>query len=434
MSLLRTIAELADPSRKWQRIAREQDVQTPASAMVQTRAVSPSDAFSGPATHSHQWRQPPARGSADLLAAYVVSPPFRSVVQRVVQAYARVPFFVDAGNDRQDYDHPAIKLMNSYNRRLVGSQGRRLEQTYLEVVGESITVLFPVAGPQRLEMYPVSPTWVTIESRAGEPVYIVRMNGREYEFAEHEVLHRRELDLSNPYGRGKGGGYAVADEIESDEYAAKFSKSYFYNSSVPEFIATIKDATPQQALDLQAKFDAKHKGFRKGWQPHFTSHELSIHELTRKLGDERIDEMRKYWADVVRWLYGIPPEILGVVENSNRATIQEARQIMGEFVTDPRCQYFQETWQQLIAPSFGNPKISYVSPIPKIFDRRDEIMSRHPYHFTRNEIRREGGFSEVRDGDVYATPVNIAATPAERTLSDAGSRTPFKLRVIEGEK
>ena len=357
---------------------------------------------------------------------------FRAVVQRVVQAYARVPFYTPGRNGERNYDSPVIKLMNNYNPRLVGSQGRRLEQTYLEVIGESFSVIFPSAGELRMELYPVSPTWVTVESKAGNPCYCIRMGGKDYEFEDGEVLHRKEIDLLNPYGRGKGGGYAVADEIESDEYASKFAKNYFYNSSVPEFIATIKEATPLQAREFEQKFRAKHQGFKKAWDPSFTSFDLEIHELTRKLGDERIDELRKYWSDVVRWLYGVPPEIIGMVEDSNRATIQEARQIMGEFVTDPRCQYYQETWQQMVAPSFGNERIEYDSPIPRVFDRRDEIMSRHPYHFTRNEIRREGGFDEVRDGDVYATPVNIATPQAKRTIEDAGSKTSFKL--IEGSK
>ena len=80
---------------------------------------------------------------------------------------------------------------------------------------------------------------------------------------------------------------------------------------------------------------------------------------------------------------------------------------------------------------YDGAELLYVSPIPKMFDRRDEIMSRHQVHFTRNEVRGEAGFSTVSDGDVYPVPANIAVVDARRTLLEA--RGDQMLRIVHDD-
>lgn len=441
MDLLSKMRTAVEPNSSW-RNAISNEIEMRSTATTEVVRTSPPEApaavrelmeerEAGWTTISgmqHQWSQPPQRGAGDVLAAYVLSPMVRACVQRVVQAFSRVQFYVRENGGDENYDHDSIALMHGYNRRLIGSQGRRLEQTYLDVCGECITLIHPGAKPGEIELWPVPPTWVTISTRKGERIYQVQINGHQYEYEEHEVLHRWEVDLLNPYGRGKGGAVSVADEIETDEYASRHTKGYFFNSTVPEFIAVIRGAKEAEAKRLKEHYVQKHQGWDKTWQPMFTHLDLDIKELTRKLGDERVEEIRKFAMDVVRWMYGVPPEIIGMVENSNRATIREAREIMGEFVTDPRCQSYQELWQhQIIGPKQKGVKVGYDSPIPKIFGRRDEIMAKNPYHFTRNEFRREAGLKDVADGDIYVVPVNIDVRPAQRSLADCGSKTPLYL-------
>lgn len=429
MGFFDTVSELISPSSHWERQAK--------SIVSETRGLVPSEAFpdsggqSGPSSvQRHSWRKPPRRGEGDILAAYIFSPPFRAVVHRVISSACSVPFFEKDG-DKKHYDAPSVALMSDYNPDFTGTQGMELEQLYAETIGEFVTLVFPVSSEKRLDLYPVPPTWVTVESEAGRRKYIVRMNGQSTEWDADNVIHYRELDPMNPYGRGRGMGWTVSDEIESDEYASKHAKAYFYNSSTPEFISTVKGATQKQAKALQAEFEDRYRGFRRSYRPVFVPWEMDIHELTRKLGDDRIDELRRSWADIVRYVYGVPPEIMGVVDSSNRATIKEARQIMGEFVTDPRCKRRLQLWNKHIMPAFGDAQIGYDSPIPREFDRRDEIMSRHPYHFTRNDIRREAGYSDVADGNVYAVPVNVEEQPAGGATSDDERSAPVVRLVAQ---
>jgi phage portal protein BeeE len=387
-----------------------------------------------PAQLHGTWRQPPRRGDWSLLEAYVASPALRSVVQRVSRAFGSQAWYVHQGSGPMEgnYNAPICSLIKNYNPRLYGRQGRELEQLYLDVCGEYIAVVLPAPeAATGVHIYPVPPTWVTVETLAGEPEYWIQRPGRApWSFPGHQIIHRREIDLVDPYGRGRGGARALADEIEIDEYASKYAKSYYFNSTSPEFIATVKNASPTQVKALRDQYLQRHRGFFSSWQPAFVPFELDIHTLTERIGDQGIEDIRRYTSDVIRWLYGVPPEIIGVVDSSNRATIQEAQQIMGLYVVDPRLDDYRESVLHYFGPAFGDPDLRYVSSVPKIFDRRDEIMSRHAYHFTRNEVRQEAGFAAVEDGDVYALPVNLEVDQAQRTLSTAGPRTRF--RIIDG--
>lgn len=394
-------------------------------------AMLPMDAFGGSSSTKGNWKKPPKRGESDLLAAYCVSPPFRSVVNRVATSFGRIPFHVVDG-DKTTTDHPAIKLLNRYNPKMLGSQGRELEQIYLDTTGDAVTIIAPTSGPTKMELYPVPSTWVTIDSKAGRPVYQVKMGREVYEFGEESILHQRELDPSNPYGRGMGNGWAAADEIQTDEYVAKHVGAYFYNSTRPEFVGIIKGASQDQLDKWEQDWDNKHRGFRRAWRPAWLNFEIDFKELTSRLGDEKIRELRDSHLEMIQWLYGVPPEVLGRVTNSNRATIKEAKDMMGTYVLDPRCARRRDVWQELVDVAFDGAEIGYVSPIPRELDRVDEIMTRLEYHFTRNEHRRRAGFEDVPDGDVYLVPSNVVEAKAKRTINQAGRRT-VVLELVGGD-
>lgn len=433
MSIFDDITRALDPHARWAHVAE---------SIPETRALVPSTAQKAnaidalvPATTASvgAWKAPPIRGSRDLLAAYGASAPFRAIVSRVLDSFAAIPFWVGETAQDKDFKHPAIRLLNRYNPDMIGRHGRKLEQLYLDIPGDAISIIAPVADEKKIDIFPVPPTWVTIDTVKGRLKYIVQIGRSKYAFDQSEVFHQRDIDPENPYGRGKGAGFAAADEIQADEYIAKHVVSYYYNSSRPEFIGVLKGASDKQLKSFQDDFDARHRGFRKHWSPVWFNTDVDLHQLTSKLGDERIESLRSHHLEILEWLYGVPPEVFGRVTDSNRATAQESRQIMGEYVLDPRAAARKEFWQVVVDDLFDGAPVNYDSPIPRLFDRRDQIMEKHPWHFTRNEIRREAGYGDVADGDVYMIPNNLTETSAERTISEAGNRSVVLRLIGDGE-
>lgn len=56
----------------------------------------------------------------------------------------------------------------------------------------------------------------------------------------------RDLNPYDPFGRGLGQSEPLADEIEIDEYAAKFQKNFFLNDATPATIISGEDLTEEQ--------------------------------------------------------------------------------------------------------------------------------------------------------------------------------------------
>ena len=374
-----------------------------------------------------QWQQPPRRGISAMLVALYSSPPLVSCVELIAKCESIVPWYVGT-LEEQDRQHPAIALRRDMNPKLRGVQGRKSWVRHLVTTGEAIGFMLPSKRPGRLwELYPVPPHWATQDGSD----YRIRLAGEEFVFPAERVIHQKIADPLDLYGRGRGPGYALADEVEAYEYTSKHVKTYFYNSACPEAILSSPKTGGPALKQAKKDFDEKHRGFQNHWSMAWLNIPVELHELTRSLGADRVEEMRKTWFDIFRFVYHIPPEIIGNSEDSNRATVKESQQFMGVYVTDPLEFELLEFWQLDVCNRFfDGAELQYVSPIPKVFDRRDEIMSRHPYSFRVNEIRQEAGFAPVKDGDQYPVPSSIAMLEAQRTLRELRADEPI-LRLVE---
>jgi hypothetical protein len=54
-----------------------------------------------------------------------------------------------------------------------------------------------------------------------------------------DVITMRNHDPEDPLGRGVGTAFSLGDELDTDEYAARFTKNYFWNNaSRPQWSAS----------------------------------------------------------------------------------------------------------------------------------------------------------------------------------------------------
>ena len=90
--------------------------------------------------------------------------------------------------------------------------------------------------------------------------------------------------------------------------------------------------------------------------------------------------------------FGIPPEILGGVDNSNRATIQGAREIYAQEVLMPRLLKLKDILNENLSSEFGvNLILDFTSPIPSDKELQLNIMKEFRDMFSEDEIRKLAG-------------------------------------------
>jgi hypothetical protein len=387
---------------------------------------------------------PPEKNIGAMLDAYSTTPWLRAVVHRISHATAAIPWVVltpsgkgsskelrqiskmhdyksrdkkikeltNSGKLRAIDDHAFIDLMTQGNPRFSGYLLRQVSQAHIDLTGETFWLML---RPSKLdppsEIWPLPPEWVMETPKpGGGQYYVVKTPGQaeEIRIPASEVLWFVDPNPRNPYGRGSGTTRALADEIDTDEYAAKHTKAWFWNRAKPEVLITVDGLKKDETERLERDWYQKHGSFWNAFKAHFLNREVKVHELTHKFADMELVELRKFERDTIVEVFGVPPEILGIIQNSNRATIDAADYIFARWVLVPRLELQRSVLQTRLAPLYGDDIIlHYVSPIEEDREFKLKVMEKAPWAYTVDEWRGVAGVEAAKkNGDIHLVPLN----------------------------
>ena len=138
---------------------------------------------------------------------------------------------------------------------------------------------------------------------------------------------------------------------------------------------------------------ANNQGFFNRNKPYFTNtNALTVTKLMDNFKDMEIVKLIEMDSEIIRKTFGIPPEILGGVDNSNRATIQGAREIYAQEVLMPRLIKMKDVLNTNLVNEFAdNLELDFKSPIPSDKELQLNIMKEFPAMFDEDEIRKLAG-------------------------------------------
>jgi hypothetical protein len=131
------------------------------------------------------------------------------------------------------------------------------------------------------------------------------------------------------------------------------------------------------------------QGFNK---PYFINRKIEVEVLSQNFKDMELSTLRKDERDIFIHVYGMPPEIFGIIENSNRATIDAADYLMGRYIVVPRLEFMRVMLQTQLIEQFDERLIlDYVSPVQEDREYELKVMTAKPAAFTVDEWREQGG-------------------------------------------
>lgn len=194
---------------------------------------------------------------------------------------------------------------------------------------------------------------------------------------------------------------------------SKHIKQFFFNRAKPDFMVYPKGEmnamAPEQAELLERKWLDRQQGFWRAFRPQFLSREVGIHEFTQNFQHLQLHELRSHSRDTSLQTYGIPPEILGVIENSNRSTIEGAFYGFQKLTIEPRAEFWRSELQQRVVPDYDERLVlDYDSPVQE--DREFALKSyiAKPSTITVDEWRQMQGLPEIggKEGRLRFQAVN----------------------------
>lgn len=267
-------------------------------------------------------------------------------------------------------DHPLKTLWSMPCPALTGMQFRRLALIYLETCGRiPIRVMYgPDGKPASLWLVPPHHvkqmpqiSW-PVNPAIDRPYWIIKWRGKDVRLKLYEMIWITRPDPEDPYGWGVGTCQALNAEVTIAKYMNQLQAQYFREGAHVGKIVAIPGLNPDNAKQLSSDFEANHTGPGNAHRTLFVglkdgSHQMSVTDLGPPHKDLDWVGGQKSVGDKCRHVFGTPPERVGDVTNSNRATSDNADYLQMKHSVRPRLFFLAEAINIYLTPLFGEPDL-----------------------------------------------------------------------------
>jgi len=360
------------------------------------------------------YHKSPRLDPVDLIANAIAGAP--------IDLYDKDQYRKDPDNASALYKHDFYDLMENPSKMFPEMDGHTVlytTATLVELLGEMFWVKLRV-GNRITDILPFPPSWAIRTPTAGLPTFLFQpfgtTAGHTIEVEPRDVVWFKKPDMADPYGRGRGRTEAVGDELDTDEYAAKWQKNFFFNDATPPFWANLPGAGLADLTRLKDEWMQKVGSWLNAKKPAFTNAEnMQVTKLGDSIREMDFVESRRFLRDTFLQHYSIPPELFGILESSNRATIDAAYYLFAKNVISHRLGFYERAiTRQLIQVDYSPSliaKMRFAVPEDEAFKLTvsNEGLARGT--LTRAEWRRAMGYPVDKADDVYLVPFSLVEVP-----------------------
>jgi len=347
--------------------------------------------------------------------------PRLAVVHKISQDNGATPFKIKGKTAKGEYyitNHP---LENEINKHSV-PQFFSLWTAYRLMQGTAY-IAFDLQGGIPVNLKVFSKAQLSKSAKDGDS-YSFRLGSETVTYPKKQVIVDLDLDLNNPYTNGRGKAEAVKDEIETDELVQQYIKNFYYSSARPDIYVT---AEPGESMDeddikrLEASWLNKFQGVENAHKPVFLSWAAKIFSVPTNHRDMELLDTRKFYRDTTIQHFGVPPEIMGIVENSNKATVIAAEHIYAKQVRMPILHLQELLINTYLLPLYPNSErmtFEFDNIVPDDVELTLSVLkeAREASSITVNEWRTRMGFPLIKSD--YGNMVLGSVIPAEAVQVD----------------
>ncbi len=358
-----------------------------------------------------RWARPPSRNTAEWLEMYSKSPRL-AVVEKIATDLASLDGHLyrinPDGTETELMKHPFLDFMAHPNPlyEMTSAAMWRLNEIYLMLVGEGFFLIERDECERPIELWNVPPHWVKMTPYLGNPGYMITSpSGLTMTVPVEDMFVMKHLNPLDPFMRGLGVAESIADEVEIDEFSTQFQKRFFYNDGTPSLVFLMPEASEDQRDAFMARWNKRNRGVENSHKVAAITGNVDIKTFgsqdVRELG---FVESRIALRDAVLEHFGVPREIMGITENSNRSTADSAQYIYAKNVLTPRIHDREEAINQQLLPLFGDGlvwRFDPVVPYDKEFDKARALEGWNAGLLTKNEARGLIDLPEVEGGNVF---------------------------------
>ena len=400
---------------------------------------------------------PVPRNTRDLLEMYRKAPWLRAVVSKIAFSIASVPWVVkvikmrgvpvrmtaarqgmkefrnmamramqlEGGEIATLFSHPALEVISDPNPVIRGLAIRKVAQSHMDLVGETFYLKERDLLGNPVHLWTVPPHWVKQTPTIVHPFYEVQWKQWHGLIPESEMIWACDNDPERPYWRGTGVAEALSDDLDVDEFTAKMLKSTMYNNGVPELLITMENSKRGELKRVEEDWKKQNQGIFRQLRTYFLGKKVEVQQIGMDFRRMELVKLREFERDTIVQTFGVPPEILGILKNSNRATIEAARFLFSQWVMVPRLELWREVYQTDLMDTFDDRAIiDYISPVEEDFEQALAARKAAPHASSLEEWRSFMGMNpEVDPKHTFFVPKNLEVISGS-DVSEGGQRGP----------
>lgn len=381
-----------------------------------------------------RWSYAPRREAGLYYELFHTSPRLDSlymmasdVASATFKVYDKKQKKFDEENADPIQEHPIYDVLENpmpEHKEMDGFTLMFLTVVYRELIGEAFWLIERNNAGLPAEIYPVPPNWILTTPTAPTPYFMIVPMGntshKPLSVPDTDVIWFKEPNILSPFGRGRARTEAIGDELEADELAAKYGKNYFFNDATPPIVIEAPGATPEMAERFKESWFQKVGGYLNARKPGIIPWKDSkITKLADSAREMDFVETRKFLRDVCNQHWSQPPELSGILENSNRSTIDSAYYLWTKNAISKKLARMEATLNRQLVPMFDDSvvlKYDNVVPQDDAFDLQVATAGLGAGALTVNEWRQKNGMKpDEKGGDIYLRPFALSPVNANES-------------------
>ena len=314
-------------------------------------------------------------------------------------------------------NHPCVNLLYRPNPFQSKSLFFETLISYWYLGGETFLRRLGPDNKPPLEIYPLRPDRMDIFF--GTPIdpiayYQYNTDQKIEKFEPEEVLHLKFFDPLDDW-RGMSPFKPGARSVDQNNASREWNVSLLQNGAKLGGALVTEEELSEDAYNrLKEQIDTEYSGPQNAGKPKLFEGGVKWQSMSLSPVDMDWIAGQKLSAREVAIVTGVPPELLGDIDNRAYNSYKEARKALYEECILPLMDNLRDSLNEWLVPLYGdNLCLGYdKDSIEALQDERDSVWKRATEGFTKriitlNEARELLGYTAVDNGDDFYDPLSF---------------------------
>lgn len=283
---------------------------------------------------------------------------FYACVNRRAQSVGQIPWVAKKkqrdGTMVEAPDSPLQKLIDNPNPDFAWSEMTELLAQHIDLAGNSYWSIIR-AGNQNapVELWPVLPQGIKIQAGKTRLIdfYRYQYGGITRDIQSGDMVHIKTVN-PNDFLYGMPTIQSAGRAVDVDREASQWQLNSMHNRGISDYAIVIDpETTAEQMSRLRELHKEKQASSNNARAPFFTTRDIkTLNQSAVEL--DFVDSRGKVWEEICSAM-GVPPVMVGIMENATLANIETARKIFWADTITPLLRMIRSQLNAQLAAQFG---------------------------------------------------------------------------------